>query len=75
MTKLLKKYYSIQKEYRKNKVLKQYPDLETWSVALNKELANVLSRMDIDELNYLLETTSGMMKSIIRKYIYHKTLN
>lgn len=69
MTKLLKKYYAVQKRYRKNKIHSKSEDVCAWSKSLNEELEKILASMSVDELNYLLKNTSGMFCVVIKEYL------
>lgn len=69
MTELLKQYYETQKRFRTKECRERYADVEDWSYALNCALGKLLSKMSKDELQTLLDKTSGMYRLFIAEYL------
>lgn len=63
------KYYNTKKKFRTERIIKKYPDVSSWSKALNDELAKIMSKMNTAELSYLLNNTQGMFRTIIKQYL------
>ena len=69
MSALLKEYEKINQRFRSAEVKAQFKDEREWSVALNTAKAKVLEKMNVEELTYLLDKTSGYMRSVLADYI------
>ena len=68
MTTLLEKYYKLENEYKTNPA-ENFDDLKIKSAEHNRKLALVLEQMNVQELEYLRERTSGPMRSVIADYL------
>ena len=68
MTALLKKYYELEAEY-KTEPAETFEELKAKSAELNKKQAVLLSKMNVSELTYLLDNTTGYMRSVLADYL------